>query len=81
MSRGQATVERGFSVNANVIVKNLREEIVVAQRIVHDRICEAGVLEVPLSKCEVFTLDIRNCCGNKGNRMLQSREAGKTEIQ
>ena len=50
LPHGQATVERGFSVNANVIVENLQEESIVAQRIVHDRICEAGVLEVPLSK-------------------------------
>ena len=51
MSHGQATVERGFSVNANVIVENLQKESIVTQRIVHDRTCEAGgVLEVPLSK-------------------------------
>ena len=51
LSHGQATVERRFSVNANVIVENLQEESIVAQSIVHDRICEAGgVLEVPLSK-------------------------------
>ena len=46
-------------MNANVIVENLTEESLVAQRIVHDHICEVGgVLEVPLSKCDVFTSDI-----------------------
>lgn len=49
LSHGQATVERGFSINANLIVENLQEESIAAQRIVHDSISHAGgVLEVPL---------------------------------
>lgn len=51
LSRGQATIEREFSVNTNVIDENVREESTFAQRIFHDRTCEVGgVLEVPLSK-------------------------------
>lgn len=51
LSHGQATVERGFSLNTNLIVENLQEESIVAQRIVHDNISfNGGVLEIPLTK-------------------------------
>ena len=42
LSHGQATVERGFSVNGQVIVENLKESSVEKQRIVYDAIYHAG---------------------------------------
>ena len=35
LSHGQASV-RGFSVNSNLLVENMHEDSLVAQRIVHD---------------------------------------------
>ena len=37
LSHGQATVERGFFINANLIVEDLQEERIFAQRIVYDK--------------------------------------------
>ena len=51
LSHGQATVERGFSINSAFVVENLKEESVVSQRIVFDAIAaEGGVLSVPMMK-------------------------------
>ena len=51
LSHGQATVERGFSINSALIVENLKEESVVSQRLVFDAIAaEGGVLSVPITK-------------------------------
>ena len=50
LSHGQATVERGFSVNKEVEVENLKEHTLVAQRIVCDHVNSVGgVLKVELS--------------------------------
>ena len=51
LSRGQATVERGFSINKHIVVENLREVSVVSQRVVYDAIATAGGLcDVPITK-------------------------------
>ena len=51
LSHGQATVERGFSVNKEVEVENLKEHTLVAERIVCDHVNSVGgVLKVELSK-------------------------------
>ena len=36
MSHGQASVESGFSVNQSMLVENLQEESLIAQRQVYD---------------------------------------------
>ena len=36
LSHGQASVERGFSVNENLVVENLKESSPIAQRIIYD---------------------------------------------
>ena len=36
LSHGQASVERGFSVNKNLEVENLKEQSYIAQRYVHE---------------------------------------------
>ena len=49
---GQATVERGFSINKELEVENLKQENIVAQRIVCDAISSAGgISRVPLVIC------------------------------
>ena len=51
LSHGQATVERGFSINSQLVVENLREASVVSQRVVYDAIATAGGLcGVPITK-------------------------------
>ncbi|KAG0440238.1 hypothetical protein HPB47_016359, partial [Ixodes persulcatus] len=42
LSHGNAAVERGFSVNKECIVENLKVESLIAQRVVHDAVLEAG---------------------------------------
>jgi hypothetical protein len=42
LSHGNATVESGFSVNEDILVENLHEESLVAQRIVYDPIQSVG---------------------------------------
>ena len=51
LSHGQATVERGLSINKEVEVENLKQENIVAQRIDCDAISSAGgITKVPLVK-------------------------------
>ena len=50
LSHGQATVERGFSVNKEVEISNIQEDTIVAHRIVCDYVTlHGGVLKVPLT--------------------------------
>ena len=51
VSHGQAAVERGFSINSQVIVENLVEESLIAQRQVYDAIhTSGGLLKVPITR-------------------------------
>ena len=50
LSHGQASVERGFSVNKELLKENQAEETVVACRVVYDAVNDhGGVTEVPLT--------------------------------
>lgn len=44
LSHGNAVVESGFSVNADMLVENLKEESLVAQRMVYDSVQTSGGL-------------------------------------
>jgi hypothetical protein len=44
LSHGNATVEGGFSINGDMLVENLHEESLVAQRTVYDAVQSAGGL-------------------------------------
>lgn len=51
LSHGQASVERGFSVNKEVEVEHMKAESLVAQRLICDHIrAVGGVLNVPVTK-------------------------------
>lgn len=51
LSHGNATVESGFSVNGSILVENLQEHSVVAQRVVYDSIQAAGgIMNVTIDK-------------------------------
>ena len=50
LSHGQASVERGFSINRQIEVENLHEESLVAQRIICDHLqAVGGILKVNIS--------------------------------
>ena len=51
LSHGQTSVERGFSINKELLTENLHEVSIVLQRIVYDYIMELGkpVHEIPLT--------------------------------
>ncbi|XP_063730464.1 uncharacterized protein LOC134858472 isoform X2 [Eleginops maclovinus] len=50
LSHGQASVERGFSVNKEIETENMQEETLVAHRLVYDYVAiHGGVTKVPLT--------------------------------
>ncbi|XP_062865180.1 uncharacterized protein LOC134327023 [Trichomycterus rosablanca] len=63
LSHGQATVERGFSINKEVEMCNMNEDTIVSQRLICDyvRMC-GGVVKVPLTK------ELLNECATSRNR-------------
>ncbi|XP_065121844.1 uncharacterized protein [Paramisgurnus dabryanus] len=51
LSHGQATVERGFSINKEVETENMQEDTIVAHRLICDFVVmHGGVTQVPLTK-------------------------------
>jgi ribosomal protein S8 len=51
LSHGQAAVERGFSVNKEIEIENMKGQTLVAQRIICDHVKHAGgILGVDLTK-------------------------------
>ena len=59
LSHGNATVESGFSINSDVLVENLLEKSVVAQRQVYDGIHHSGgVLKVDITKSKIKSVNI-----------------------
>lgn len=73
LSHGQPTVERGFSINSHVTVENLKEESLVAQRIVHDAITTpGGVCQMPVTKSMLSYA--------QGQKYMAYLEAGKKKV-
>lgn len=78
LSHGQVTVERGFSVNKEVEVENLKEHTLVAQRIVCDHVNSVGgVLKVELSK--PLLLSVKMSRQQYEKYLDQERQKKKTE--
>ena len=50
VSRGQASVERGFSVNKELLVENLQEVSLVCHRIAYDHVMDTGesITDLPM---------------------------------
>ena len=59
LSHGQASVERGFSVNSNLLVENMHEDSLIAQRIVHDH--------VKSLKLEAYEVKVTKTCLDNAN--------------
>ena len=51
LSHGQATVERGFSVNKNVTTENLSKESLMAERLIIDNIRRTSIRSSLLKGC------------------------------
>ena len=76
LSHGQATVERGFSINKEVEMSNMEDDTVVSQRLICDyvRLC-GGVGKVPLTK-ELLTE-----CGTARRRYRMHLEEERNKKQ
>jgi hypothetical protein len=74
LSHGNANVESGFSVNKNILVENLHEESLIAQRVVYDAINAAGgVLEVNVTKGMMHS--VRAARSRYDDALRRNREA------
>ena len=45
LSHGQATVEKGFSINRQIMVENMKEASFIAQRSIHDHLLNIGGMD------------------------------------
>ena len=76
ISHGQASVERGYSVNKDMLIENLLETTVVALRTVHDSIStgvQLSIREAERKKSKVDTsIDI---LGKEADDLAKSAEA------
>ena len=80
LSRGQATVEKGFSVNKEVLAPNLQETSLVPMRLVHS--------SMQAAKCKVADFVVNDAllssCAHARNRYqmyLMERKAGQERTQ
>ena len=58
LSHVQSEAERGFSINNNLLVENLKTESLTAQRSVQDFL---NVSEVSVDKMEIGNVQIKSC--------------------
>lgn len=74
LSHGNANVERGFSINADCIVENMHEELLIARRCIFDKVTSLGgihnlVIEKPLI----------HAARNSYSRFVEAKNAKKKE--
>ena len=78
LSHGNATVEGGFSINGEMLVENLHEESLIAQRIVYDAVQSAGGLtSVKIDK--PLLSYVRGSFARYDEALKRKREAGIEE--
>ena len=80
LSHGQATVERGFSVNKEVLTPNLQEVSLQAIRLVHSSVLAQKIKVADF----IITEALLSCCSHASNRyniylMEKKEENEKTE--
>ncbi|KAG0410362.1 hypothetical protein HPB47_012507 [Ixodes persulcatus] len=86
LSHGNAAIERGFSVNKECIVETLKEESLIALRVVHDSMLAAGgvdkveitdkTVQIVLNTYSVFQEKLQKKKeGGRGSQMF--RKTGK----
>ncbi|XP_069109872.1 uncharacterized protein [Argopecten irradians] len=80
LSHGQATVERGFSINKKLEVENMKEHTLVAQRLICDFVNNfGGVLKVPITK--ELLASARNARHRYKQYLDEEKERKSTEEQ
>ena len=80
LSHGQATVERGFSVNKEVMAPNLQETSLVAMRLVHSSIQAAKYMVADFVVNDAL---LSSCAHvrNKYQMYLMERKQNKKELK
>ena len=84
LSHGQATVERGFSVNRQVMIENMKEQTFIAQRTIHDHIQSIVGLDqlVVSKKLLVAATAGRKCCSaNLEEQKKEQQQASQNRKQ
>ena len=78
LSHGNANVESGFSVNKDILVENLTEQSMVAQRVVYDgKKAAGGVLAVSVTKGMMHS--VRAARSRYDDALRRNREAASEE--
>ena len=70
LSHGQATFERGFSVNGKFLVENLHTENLIAQRHIHDHMWSYDLQAHDLD----ITLELLDSASSVRKRYFQSQK-------
>lgn len=80
LSHGNAMLERGFSINGDIIIENLKEESLIAQRMVFDSVSDCGGLknlmvtkELIISMRNAHQRWVETLKANKENRNAESK--------
>ena len=76
LSHGQSAVERGFSVNKELLVENLEKESLISQRMVYDHMTATGL------KVNEFTIskDLLKSCKLAHSRYTAALQANKNAL-
>ena len=77
LSHGQASVERGFSINKSLLVHNLTETSLISERIVLDHLRSKNVSSEIFEVCEKIRKTVRSVRGKY--YFFGRSEKGKTE--
>ena len=80
LSHGNASVESGFSVNEAILVENMHEESIIAQRVVYDTIqAVGGVLSVDSNTS--LLMSVRASRSRYEEALRKKREASAIETK
>ncbi|KAG0434152.1 hypothetical protein HPB47_019320 [Ixodes persulcatus] len=78
LSHGNAALERDVSVKKERILKNLKEESLIAQRVVHDAVLEAGGVD-KVEIADNMVLMVRNCYSVIREKLRKKNEESREE--
>ena len=79
LSHGQASVERGFSINKGLLVDNLSENSICAQRLVFDYVQSCGgLLNVPITREVILAAQSGRM---KYTQYLEEKKKGQIESE
>ena len=86
LSHGQASIARGFNINKEVLVENLREESMVSQRLFYDQVKAIGEkmhnIKIPrelVMSCKLARGKYQQHLDKKQESAATSSETKKTE--